>query len=562
MYQLAHFLCEQLSVKVHSYVERHSMNLFVFTVLGSGIAVVAAMDGCHSDRDKDHRPRLNCTAVGLSHVPADLDPMTKVFLFPRNLISSLSWETFHTFSEVYEIDLTSNQIPQVTPGVGPLLQHLAVLRLGHNRLTSLLGMSFSACPALTELFLDNNAIESLHGDTFIGLGNLKILDLSANHISVLPPLLLYPLVAIVTLYLENNKISVLPDDWFSQKEWVPYLYLSANPWACFCTLTYLHTYLQDYSSNFYVRNSTHIEVNANRLVCDSPQRFKGHALIRLELFDLCSPLTLLQSTTPPSLTHPPTTKEGHGSRAGGRGDGPVFWHPLPTSQSTSLPFHRPTTPRVSMAPTSTEVIEVTEVTEVTWTQWQDQDSSRHRRHVSATGVFCLWLFAGSVLLCSVAGVSTFMTLARVVIWYGGAYKSLRATLALRRGAQPLRLFSSTARPESGTMAVYRSVLFVSRERGEAAERQEGECEEPNTGRVVYRTTLQRALGRHTEGAGLRERLSMILRQEREGPSGGREEQDWVVGVWQVSPEDSNSSWGVWLSQHLPSMPWQVPTPPE
>nr|XP_057921693.1 slit homolog 1 protein isoform X2 [Doryrhamphus excisus] len=218
MYQLAHFLCEQLSVKVHSYVERHSMNLFVFTVLGSGIAVVAAMDGCHSDRDKDHRPRLNCTAVGLSHVPADLDPMTKVFLFPRNLISSLSWETFHTFSEVYEIDLTSNQIPQVTPGVGPLLQHLAVLRLGHNRLTSLLGMSFSACPALTELFLDNNAIESLHGDTFIGLGNLKILDLSANHISVLPPLLLYPLVAIVTLYLENNKISVLPDDWFSQKE--------------------------------------------------------------------------------------------------------------------------------------------------------------------------------------------------------------------------------------------------------------------------------------------------------------------------------------------------------
>ncbi|XP_054608692.1 leucine-rich repeat and transmembrane domain-containing protein 2 isoform X2 [Dunckerocampus dactyliophorus] len=506
----------------------YSMKLFVFMVLWSGIAVVTAMDGCQSDRDKDHRPRLNCTAVGLSHVPADLDPMTKVLLFPRNLISSLSWENFQIFNEVHEIDLTSNQIPQVTPGIRPLLQHLSVLRLGHNHLTSLVGVAFSACPALTELFLDNNGIQSLSDDTFMGLNKLKILDLSANHIRVLPPLLLYPLVALITLYLENNKISMLPDDWFSQKEWVPYLYLSANPWECFCTLTYLHTYLQDYSTNFYVRNSTHIEVNGKSLVCDSPQQFKGQAIIHLELFDLCSPLTPSQSTTPTTHIHPTATKGGHGARAGVRGDGPIFWHPMPTTQSASLPIHHPMTSRASVAHTSTEV---------TWIRWQDQDSGRHIRHITATGVFCLWLFAGSVMLCATAAVYTLNTLARLIVWYRGAYKSLRATLAMRRGAHPLRQYCSREGPESCTMAVYRSVLFVSRERGEAPQGQEGRWEEQGAARAVYRTTLHHAPGRHIEGAGLKERFSMILRQEREGPSGGREELDWVVAVWQVSPED-------------------------
>jgi len=45
----------------------------------------------------------------------------------------------------------------------------------------------------------------------------------------------------------------MPDGWFNQKEEVPYLFLSANPWACYCSLGYLREYLDDFESNIYVR---------------------------------------------------------------------------------------------------------------------------------------------------------------------------------------------------------------------------------------------------------------------------------------------------------------------
>lgn len=126
---------------------------------------------------------------------------------------------------------------------------------------------------------------------------------------MLPKLLLHPLSAIETLFLENNKVSdaalrgstlllpnkgsqtackvlvgvcllifqtlyisspsqimVMPDDWFSQKMDVPYLYLSANPWACSCSLGYLRTYLEDYELNVYTRDGPEIKSDAESVV--------------------------------------------------------------------------------------------------------------------------------------------------------------------------------------------------------------------------------------------------------------------------------------------------------
>lgn len=58
----------------------------------------------------------------------------------------------------------------------------------------------------------------------------------------------------------------MPDDWFSQKEEVPYLYLSANPWACSCSLSYLRIYLEKYDYNVYVRNGPLITIDAESVV--------------------------------------------------------------------------------------------------------------------------------------------------------------------------------------------------------------------------------------------------------------------------------------------------------
>lgn len=52
--------------------------LLLLVLLLSHVAIVTAVAGCHSDRDKDHRPRENCTGAGFSDIPAGVEPKTKV----------------------------------------------------------------------------------------------------------------------------------------------------------------------------------------------------------------------------------------------------------------------------------------------------------------------------------------------------------------------------------------------------------------------------------------------------------------------------------------------------
>ncbi|XP_077400257.1 uncharacterized protein LOC144034934 [Vanacampus margaritifer] len=534
------------------------MKLFLAVLLCAIVTAVKAMGGCHSDRDADHRERLNCTAAGLGGIPAGLQATIEVLLFPRNQFSSLSWESFQMFSKLYELDLTANEVGQVTSSAVPLLPGLSVLRLGHNRLTSLVDRAFSACPALTNLYLDNNAIESLNDGTFAGLSKLEVLDLTSNRIRVLPPHLLRPLVAIETLYLETNQISELPDDWFNPREDVPYLYLSDNPWACECSLTYLHTYLEDFYFNFYVRDGKIISRDPKSLVCHSPQRSKGRAVMVVDQDDLCPPSTTPQTATtplPPSVTSS-VTEGPEWKSEGARGDGPVARQPAVTTSSTSLPEHsrttttvsRPTTPTSSLPTTESLLTTLTATlpttlpavtpasSEVprTWRWERNEGGATPLRHMPGAGVFCVWLFAGNVCLCVLGAASSLMTLVRLVVLYRGAYKPLSTALATGGGAQQVRVYG-------GMTAVYRSVLFVSRKEGEMVQ-----------GGPVYRTTLHRApgtqvalqqwsdvLGEHQDGAGWRQRFSVLLRQEREGPDGGREERDWVVGAW--------------LAQQIPSL---------
>ncbi|KAM6960434.1 uncharacterized protein LKV04_022008 [Tautogolabrus adspersus] len=236
------------------------------------VAMVTAMSGCQDGRDKDHRLSKNCKAAGLSDVPAGFDPKTKVLLFPNNLFSSLSWSSFQFFTEIYEIDLTDNKIPEVTPSDSPLLPTLSVLRLGLNHLTSLSDRSFSACPALTELYLNNNTIQSLSDQTFSGLSKLQILDLSSNHIKVLPGSMLHPLPAIEFLYINDNKIKLLPNDWFSKKEDVPYLFFSDNPWNCTCSNLYLINYIKELDFNFYITDGVRLSTVACREEGDATKR--------------------------------------------------------------------------------------------------------------------------------------------------------------------------------------------------------------------------------------------------------------------------------------------------
>uniref|UniRef100_A0A8C5CL01 LRRCT domain-containing protein n=1 Tax=Gadus morhua TaxID=8049 RepID=A0A8C5CL01_GADMO len=305
--------------------------LFLLTCLN----MVTAVTGCHSDRDKDDRPRQNCTAGGFNNIPSGLEPTTEVLLLPINQLSSLSWSDYRMFPKIYEIDLTSNQIHALSDISEGGLKTLRVLRLGSNGLEVLADGCFSPFPFLAELYLPHNSLVSLPDDVFRDLNKLEILDLSSNRIIVLPPKIIYPLEVIETLYLENNKIQAIPDDWFSVQDMgIPYLFLSANPWRCSCSLGYLHDYLLEFESSVYVRNGTVVNSRPKSVVCHSPGRLEGRPVIDLKAEDLCPPII---TTAPTSLTAPPTTAAPTTT----------------TAPTTAAPTTTTTDPTTTAAPTTT-----------------------------------------------------------------------------------------------------------------------------------------------------------------------------------------------------------------
>ncbi|XP_032439433.1 platelet glycoprotein Ib alpha chain [Xiphophorus hellerii] len=640
-------------------------------------AMAASVPGCHGDRDKDHRPRENCSHAGFSHIPAGLDQQTQVLLFPSNLFSSLSWSSFQVFPGLYELDLTANQVPAVAPSSAPVLAGLAVLRLGSNRLTFLPDGAFAACPALTELYLQNNSLASLTDRSFSGLSVLEILDLTANRISILPALMLHPLTAIETLYLENNQIQVMPDGWFSQKEDVPYLYLSLNPWACSCSLGYLRRYLDDFELNIYVRDGAEIRNGVDSVVCDSPRRHQGKPVVTLEESDLCSadgepkpprmtslppdptaPAASVQpsgpeppaATSPPQPTTPdlmttsaerasvrhrvtrswyrtftsPKQRSHHSSSETQTGSSSVGWFNRTAHPTTEVPL-APDVPSTTDVPLNTDVPLVPNVPTSRGRHVSVVPTSRGRHHVSVVptsrgqhvsmvpasrgqhvsvvptsraAVLCVWLSAGCLLLCAASAASVLLTLLRFFFCYQKLYKPLRLMLARRAKAmEGAALLRRAEQADGGVVALYRSLLFVHREGGGSAGREEGEGGQTVTlklagdgtgveDRGVYRRSMYRLVSREEELEGWREvleecrvsaedggrkrgsrreeaaggaagggaagggaggvaagggaaagvsrkRYSVILREEREEVGGGREELDWVVGGWEA-----------------------------
>ncbi|XP_024120405.1 leucine-rich repeat-containing protein 24 [Oryzias melastigma] len=615
----------------------------LLVLLLSQVAVVTAIAGCLSDRDKDHRLRQNCTAAGFSDLPEGVEPETQVLLFPANRFSALSWTSFQIFSNIYEIDLTANEVPEVPPSPAAVLTRLSVLRLGSNRLTGLAGGSFTACPALIELYLENNSIAALSDHAFSGLDKLEILDLTSNQISVLPGLMMRPLVAIETLYLEANQIQLVPDDWFSPKEEVLYLYLSANPWACSCSLGYLRRYMDDYELNFYVRDGRDIRSAPDSVVCDSPERHRSVPLVSIEESDLCpadlpprgdflpvlterphlttpAPQPPPPPSPPPAETTLPPTAPPHevvswiwiqnftrfhvwSYSSDSEETGGVLqvwpeetvtppedqtWRRNPTTSTSRTPTIRTLTPTTG---TSTSRPSAAAVGGATARPSRRGGVSVRWVSAAAAGVFCVWLFAGCLLLCTVSAACTFLTVVKMVTWYREVYTPLAA--AQRAGHEERVLLRPVgmeggAGEAGGVRALYRSVLFIHRDASEGGAAGGVRGEESG----VYRKTMFRLLSREEEVQGWREvmeecrtrpqegggrepgggggasrkRYSVILREETEGSAGRMEELDWVVGGWEVSSgrgeegEGLRSSWGEWLAQYLPSMPWSVTTP--
>ncbi|XP_041926538.1 platelet glycoprotein Ib alpha chain [Alosa sapidissima] len=262
---------------------------------------------CHSDRNKDHRPRVSCLGKSLSSIPAAIDRSTEVLVLSQNLFKTLKWVAYVGFPGLHELDLRHNHISTLESS-GTVLGNLSVLQLSNNLLVGVGERAFVSAPQLRELFLRENRLCSLHASSFSGLPILEVLDLSRNQLTTLPPDLLTQIssTTLKTLDLEDNRILLMPHNWFSSKPELPYVFLSKNPWRCFCDVGYLQIYLDDQAHNVYFHTNPQstnplqdIENNAESVVCASPPSLAKRPIIDLTEEDYCDSALLSEATAPP-----------------------------------------------------------------------------------------------------------------------------------------------------------------------------------------------------------------------------------------------------------------------
>lgn len=87
--------------------------LLILFLLVSQHSMVTTISSCHSDRDKDHRPRVSCVSQGLSTVPDGIDLETQTLVLAQNAFVSLSWAIYTTFTHLHELDLSQNLISTI-----------------------------------------------------------------------------------------------------------------------------------------------------------------------------------------------------------------------------------------------------------------------------------------------------------------------------------------------------------------------------------------------------------------------------------------------------------------
>ncbi|XP_039603149.1 SLIT and NTRK-like protein 6 isoform X1 [Polypterus senegalus] len=253
---------------------------------------------CKSDKDPDNRARVTCEKGGLTAVPSSLPDTTEVLILHFNSFTTISWEAFAGFPQLFELDLSHNHIsllekgnpPFAGPGDGGVsswnLGKLAKLHLVNNSISTLAEDIFQPFPNLMELFLSGNKIKIFPEQIFNGLNKLEKLDISSNSIKVLPADLINHLPKLKHFDVQDNQMQFLPDGFFPDRE-IPYAFLGRNPWFCNCKMEYLRNWVEEQSHNIYMLTNGTIENSPESVVCFGPARLQKHEVQNLENSDIC-----------------------------------------------------------------------------------------------------------------------------------------------------------------------------------------------------------------------------------------------------------------------------------
>ncbi|XP_053187830.1 transforming growth factor beta activator LRRC32 [Scomber japonicus] len=179
-----------------------------------------------------------CSDLSLRSAPDDLPPDVQMLDLSRNQVQNLSQETLAYHTSFHHLNLHSNKIHFIQPGLFRNMTDLKVLDLSRNHLnvfarsktnigplTAVESLDLSSnglytgmsdyfladSPSLTNLSLNSNSITKIAQDTFIGSSSLKKISLHNNVILEIEDGAFDSLNHLTELDLSKNSITCITD---------------------------------------------------------------------------------------------------------------------------------------------------------------------------------------------------------------------------------------------------------------------------------------------------------------------------------------------------------------
>jgi slit protein 2 len=149
---------------------------------------------------------VDCRDRGLKYIPLNLPPSTTELRLEQNFISTIPANAFKNLRQLRRLDLSKNNIREISADAFVGLGSLNTLVLYANNLTDLPSNLFKPLSELQLLLINANELKCLRKDVFQGLENLNLLSLYDNNIQSISNGTFDPLKNLQTLHLARNPL--------------------------------------------------------------------------------------------------------------------------------------------------------------------------------------------------------------------------------------------------------------------------------------------------------------------------------------------------------------------
>ncbi|XP_053463606.1 leucine-rich repeat-containing G-protein coupled receptor 6 isoform X3 [Nycticebus coucang] len=182
---------------------------------------------CHCQED-GIMLSADCSELGLSAIPGDLDPLTAYLDLSMNNLTELQPGLFHHLRFLEELRLSGNHLSHIPGQAFSGLYSLKILMLQNNQLGGIPAEALWELPSLQSLHLHNNHIQHLGTHSFEGLHNLETLDLNYNELQEFP-MAIRTLGRLQELGFHNNNIKAIPERAFMGNPLLQTIHFYDNP---------------------------------------------------------------------------------------------------------------------------------------------------------------------------------------------------------------------------------------------------------------------------------------------------------------------------------------------